>query len=611
MSDFADIDALIESNQPALAASRMRCLWRERPVLGLANFVRGRCLRLASHFPILERKRLAILRGFTVEPLVPLLRTEALIWGLDLEVWIGGFDTCHSELRDASSALNAFQPDLVLLWIPAPEALRDDPADSGMQDRFVGSLRDSLRAFRGRNPAPLLAHDFDSQTAEGQAAWVSELNSRLARLHDAIPGFHVFPYHQLVARHGRSQWVDHARWEQGGPPVRSSMHIELAREWLKYLMPLSGRQGKVVVTDLDNTLWQGVAGEEEPAILRPYTDLQLKLKELRCQGFLLAICSKNNWEDVAPMLDGHPDMVLTRSDFAAIRVNWADKTTNLLGIAAELNVGVDSLLLVDDSPREREQVRQGLPAAGVIDLPASPSLYRHALEQAPTLHRLEMTDEDEARSQLYRDEENRKDWSARIGSLGDYLHSLDLRVCAERAGPRASLRAAQLTQRTNQFNLTTRRRTQAEILERACDPEWVVRIYRASDRFGDYGYVGLAMARKAAGELRIDTFLLSCRAMSRGIETAMLCSLIEESAVKRVACHYLPTAKNAPCADFLARSGFARDPEDATRWILDLPSDSLTAPPWIQLASSPAPSPKDAQPAGISKPPRVVFGTLS
>lgn len=595
MPDRASIDALIESNQPALAASQLRSMWRERPTLGAANFIRSRCLRLASHFPIFERKRLAILRSSTVEPLVPLLRTEALLWGLDLEVWIGGFDTYHSELRDASSALNAFQPELVLLWILAPAAFEDGPPAPNLQDRFAGTLRESLLAFRSRNPAPFLVHDFDhpayslagaldSQAGDGQAAWVSELNLRVAQLRDAISQFHIFPYGQLVARHGRSHWVDRARWEQGGPPVRSSLHIELAREWLRFLMPLSGRQSKVVVTDLDNTLWQGVAGEEGPSILRPHADFQHKLKELRRQGFLLAICSKNNWEDVAPLLDGCPGMILQRSDFAAIRVNWTDKVTNLLEIAAELNVGVDSLTLVDDSPQEREQVRQALPAIGVIDLPVSPSLYRQALEEAPTLHRLEMSAEDAARPRLYRDEQTRKDWSARIGSLRGYLHSLDLRVQTESVGPPMSLRAAQLTQRTNQFNLTTRRYTPAEILACCSDPEWLVRIYRAWDRFGDYGYVGLTMAHKAPEELRVDTFLLSCRAMSRGIEAAMLCSLIEESSVNRVACCYLPTEKNAPCADFLARSGFVRDPENSARWILDRPAASVTAPPWIQLS---------------------------
>ncbi len=592
------VDARIASEAPAATASELRALWRERPTLGLANLVRDGCLGLPEEFPVFRRCRLAILRSVTVEPLIPLLKTEALLWGLDVTVWVGGYDNIHVELRDVTGPLHRFQPDVVLLWMTPPGIdYGDGSPKTDRVDGLLEDLRASLRAFRASSFAPVLAQDFDlSSRPEGglldirneerETARTRRLNRGLSALKSETPGFHVVPYDELVGRHGRLRWHDEAKAKAVGLAVRSSMHIHVVREWLKFLAALSGRQTKVLVTDLDDTLWQGVCAEDGPDGVRPHLDVQRKLEELRRQGFLLAISSRNNPEDVAPLLEGHPGMLLRRRDFSATRIDWRDKALHLSEIAAELNVGIESLAFLDESPYERELVRRTLPAVTVIDLPDSSARFREALDQCPTLQRLDLSAEDRARPELYRQDRDRVELRTRVESLEEYLRSLALEVRSHRVDAQTAPRAAQLTQKTNQFNLSGRRYGEPEILARCADPAWIVSLFRVEDRFGDYGHVGLAMARREGSDLVLETFLLSCRALGRSIETAMMAAVVHETGMERIVADYLPTARNAPCAGFLAGAGFRPCPEDASRWWRSTAEPPLTAPDWIELSGA-------------------------
>lgn len=567
-ADFDSIDAAIESRQLHVAAGRLRALWRRHPTLPVARFVHDRCRRLPAHFPVLIRKRLAILRSFTVEPLVPLLKTEALMLGVDFDVWVSGYDDVHLQLLDGSSGLHAFQPEMLLLWLAPREA--------------QSSWRRSLQSFRSTYGGPVVFH------ADGGALATDDRPANDPVIGE--PDVFVLPHRALIARHGPDRWYDMARGALNGLAVRSPMHIHLVRAWLKLLIPLSGRRSKVLVTDLDDTLWQGVTGEDGPTGVRPNLALQDTLRRLQHQGVLLAISSRSAPEDVAPLLDHHRSMVLSRDDFAAAEIGWRDKASSLRDIAAELNVGLESLAFLDSSPFEREQIRVSLPEVVVIDLPDTTEQFAAAVADAPTLQSLVASPEDARRSVLYAEQHTRTTALARAATLEEFLHSLDLRVLVSAVDATTALRAAQISQRTTQFTLSTRRYGQHEIVGCCDDPRYAVWIFRAVDRFGDNGHIGLVLARRHADELRLEAFALSCRALGRGIELAMLHAVVVDSDISRVTALFVETARNAPCAAFLAEAGFVRPASPDEAWILELAKSRPRLPGWISLSQSTLPS---------------------
>jgi FkbH-like protein len=348
--------------------------------------------------------------------------------------------------------------------------------------------------------------------------------------------------------------------------------------------------------DLDNTLWGGVIGEdgitgiqlgaEHPGAA--YQALQRVMLDLSRRGVLLAICSKNNPEDAIEVLEKHPGMLLRPKHFACIRINWADKAQNLHEIAAELNIGIDSLALFDDNPVEREQVRAALPEVSVIDMPQDPLAYAATLRDFPGFERLALSAEDQQRTKMYAAQQQRTHAEQTFQSKEDFYRYLEQEAEVAPVGPATLARIAQLTQKTNQFNLTTRRYSEQKITELAADPNWRVLSIRVRDRFGDHGLVGVAITRDEGNACEIDTFLLSCRVIGRDVETALLAHLSQLAVDRgrlRLCGWFLPTAKNAPAREFYARHGFELQQNDAkgSLWAFDLQKTKIACPEWIKL----------------------------
>jgi len=268
-----------------------------------------------------------------------------------------------------------------------------------------------------------------------------------------------------------------------------------------------------------------------------------------------------------------------------MRINWQDKASNLREIAAELNIGIDAIAFLDDNPAERTWVRQEAPEVTVIELPADPMEYERALRDAPVFERLTLAAEDRERGRYYSEQAQREDLKRKASSLEDFYRSLEMRAQIARVTPQTLARVAQLTQKTNQFNLTTRRYTEQQISEIAADPAARVYSLAAQDRFGDNGIVGVAIARLEDDALEIDTFLLSCRVIGRTIETALLGALAEHGrrlGAAKLAGEFIPTLKNAPAADFYANHGFR---QTASSWELDL-AETIAPTPWIGITFS-------------------------
>ena len=613
-----EADRWITAGRPERAAAALAQIQSAEPESpAAAAFLVSRYERIRGSLP-LQPHRLAILRSFTVEPVVPLCRAAAFAAGLDLAVHVGEFNAYVQEIVEGDSALYRFQPDTVILAVESRDAaprlwsewaeLSSGAAREEIQ-AVVERLHGWIAAFRRHCQASLVIHSLaapenpargilDSQLESSQAEAFEEINRELRRIARLQRGVYVLDYDALVARRGRIGWCDPRKWLTVRMAFAAAHLADVSREWMRFLHPLSGKVAKAVAVDLDNTLWGGVVGEdgfdgiqlgnEFPGAA--YRDLQRALLDLRQRGILLAICSKNNLNDAMEVLERHPEMLLRPRHFAAMRINWNDKAGNLREIAAELNIGIDALAFLDDNPVERQQVRGAVPEVTVIGLPDDPLLFARAVREAPVFERLTLSSEDLRRGDLYQAQTERRKFESAAASREDFYRSLDQEAEVGRVSAATLSRVAQLTQKTNQFNLTTRRYTEDQIARMAESPEWRVHWIRVRDQFGDNGLVGAAILRVQGCTWEIDTFLLSCRVIGRTVETAFLAHLIdaaEAGGAKTVEGWFLPTKKNSPASEFYSSHGFrpAEGNDAGTRWILDLPQQAVRCPEWIRLKS--------------------------
>jgi FkbH-like protein len=303
----------------------------------------------------------------------------------------------------------------------------------------------------------------------------------------------------------------------------------------------------------------------------------------------LAVCSKNNPDDAMEALNSHAGMLLRAHHFAAMRINWNDKTRNLREIAAELNIGIDSLAFMDDNPVECEQIRAALPEVTVIELSGDPLHFAWILRECPVFERLALSAEDQQRTAFYAEQRERTQAEQTFQSKEDFFRYLEQEAEIALVTPASLARISQLTQKTNQFNLTTKRYTEQQISELALSAEYGVFSIRVRDRFGDHGLVGVAITRDSDEICEIDTFLLSCRVIGRSVETALLSYLGERAlkrGQKRLAGWFVPTKKNAPAKEFYSQHGFRLESENGqgARWALDLNERPIVRPEWIKLS---------------------------
>jgi FkbH-like protein len=610
-----EIDRLIAAGDASSASGALAGLWTREASPSAASFLVQRFEQLRARLAF-EPYRVAILRSFTVEPMVPLLRAAAFCAGLDLSVHVADFNAHAQAMLDSGSSLYGFKPDAVILAVQARDvapdlwnnfgALHPDQIQAAVT-RVAMEFGNWVRAFRKHSPAHLIVHNLeqreapsagvlDAQSKDSQQAAIGQINRELRSLAAEQTGVYMLDYDALIARHGRQHWHDERKWLTVRLPIASRNLHHMVGEWMRFLRPLTGKVAKALVVDLDNTLWGGVIGEDGMTGIglgadypgAAFQSLQRALVDLHRRGILLALCSKNNPEDALEALEKHPGMILRPTDFAAMRINWTDKAQNLREIAQELNLGVDALAFLDDNPIERQQVRSALPEVFVLDLPADAMEFARAVRDCPVFERLRVSTEDRQRGAMYQSQRERQHLEQTITTREDFYRSLQQEA---EISPltRASLgRVAQLTNKTNQFNLTTRRYSEQQIAELADTPGWNCFSLRVRDRFGDNGLVGVAITHQQGDTSEIDTFLLSCRVIGRTLETAFLSFLAGHARAQgahRLQGWFLPTPKNAPARDFYPAQGFrpAQENGDGTLWTIDLAANPLPAPEWVRL----------------------------
>jgi FkbH-like protein len=322
-----------------------------------------------------------------------------------------------------------------------------------------------------------------------------------------------------------------------------------------------------------------------------FAAFQQYVQALQQRGVILAVCSKNNEETAREVFEKHSEMVLRLKDISCFVANWEDKATNLRNIAGTLNIGINSLVFVDDNPAERAIVRQLAPEVAVPELPEDVSLYAQVLEQHRYFQVLSVGAEDFQRTDYYRSDSLRRSAEASAGNMEAYLRSLEM---IARVGPVDATtleRSVQLIHRSNQFNLTTRRRSASELLVLLEDDSWVTRTVSLADRFGDNGLISVLLARVADEALEIDTWLMSCRVLKRGVEQFLLnhvCDVAHSRGIDRIRGAYIPTAKNALVREHYSGLGFTcigTDPNGQTSWELDLSGDRLPITTFIREVS--------------------------
>jgi FkbH-like protein len=553
--------------------------------------------------------RLAILASATVTHLHAAIRVAALRRRIWLTTYENDYGQYWQELLDPASALHGFAPNAVLLALDAHhltsgiDAGLDAAGAEAAVEAVVERLRECWRlaAAACRGPVlqqsvldvfPALLGGNEQRLPGSRAAAVARLNARLREAADAA-GVDLVAVDQRAARDGIGAWHSAPLWHRSKQEIAvpaAPLYGDLVG---RLLAARQGLSRKCLVLDLDDTLWGGVIGDDGmdglalgqgSALGEAFVAVQDYARALSRRGIILAVCSKNDEANALEPFDRHPEMLLKRGDIACFMANWDAKPDNLRRIAEALNIGIDSLVFLDDNPFERDLVRRALPMVAVPELPEEPALYPFVLADAGYFEGVAVTAEDRARSGQYQGNQAREALKASAIDLDSYLRGLEMRLLWRRFDRLGLQRIVQLVNKTNQFNLMTRRYTEDEVAAVMDDSRAIGLQLRLVDRFGDNGIIAILIGRMTSDDdMLIDSWLMSCRVLGRQVEQTTLNLLAAEARrmdARRLVGEYRPTKKNSMVREHYARLGFttAHTAEDGgSRSILDL--GAYVAPP--------------------------------
>ncbi len=548
-----------------------------------------------------KKVRLGVLGSSTLAHLLPAIRAAGLRRGIWIDTYENDYGQYLQELSETDSPLHGFKPTALLVALDAyhltagitagMDAEAAEAALNEMKDRVREVWRLAREAFKcpilqqAALPIHLPVLGNNEHRLPGSRAWfVTRLNHAIREMAEA-EGVDILAVDQRAGMDGVSKWHDTALWhrsKQEVSPTAAPLYGDLVGRWLA---AKQGRSFKCLVLDLDNTVWGGVIGDDGlegiaigqgSPLGEAYTAFQEYARELSRRGVILAVCSKNDEANAMEPFDKHPEMVLKRGDIACFVANWENKADNIRQIAQELNIGLDSLVFIDDNPFERNLVRQELPMIAVPEVSDDPTGYPLALADAGYFEGLAVTDEDRERTSQYQGNKARDALKATVTDLPSYLRGLEMQLVWKRFDRIGLQRIVQLINKSNQFNLTTRRYTDEDVIAVMADPDAFGLQLRLTDRFGDNGIIAIIIGRLREKDLYIDTWLMSCRVLGRQVEPTTL-NLIAQQAerlgARRLVGEYIPTKKNAMVKEHYARLGFTKmeaDPAGGNVNILDL-----------------------------------------
>lgn len=559
---------------------------RETGFAGLGNA--SELLRCARRLKKMEKPepelRIAVLGSCSIQYFVQILYLLLYDRGIYASVYEGMYDGIRMDILDEGSAFYRFCPDMAILltdWRDIrefPQLFAEEPQTECCVEQILEQHRKLWEALHEKLPecqvimsnyvVPVerMLGNLECNYAFSRQSIYRRVNEGLAKIRPPYVLLADMDY--LASAFGKYSWFDAKAYVLGKLPFALEYTGYAAGLFAKLIGACRGIVKKCLVLDLDNTLWGGIVSEESAAGIHAGMDdaageafacFQKYVRQLKERGVILAVCSKNEEKDAKEPFLRKPGMILQLGDFSAFYANWDNKAENIRRIAEKLNIGLDSMVFFDDSPAERELVRTQLPMVEVIDVPPEPSAYIQVLEQAGCFHWACLTKEDAARAESYRTQHKREQLLARAGTYGEYLQRLKMRGSIREVQSAELERFAQLINKSNQFNLRTKRHTQAELEALMLRDDCRLLAARLSDKFSSYGIVSCVILRKNGTQCMIDTWVMSCRVLKRGLEYLMFTHMLETARAWGCSVmlgEYLPSQRNGMVSGLLPELGF-------------------------------------------------------
>jgi FkbH-like protein len=558
-----------------------------------------------------KKIRIALLSSHTINGLKEIVHVKCAEYGILASIYEGPYNQYSQEILNVNSNFYKFKPDIVFLIINSRDIfdeLYHFPYSKSIDQKKVwvtekiSETNYLIDFFTKQCNATMIISNLNIPTDSSYG--ISEQKSNYS-LSDMIQQFNstlnlnyknsehvaILDFDSFVSKHGEDNIFDPRQYFFADIRISMKFLPHYGEEIMKFLISFLGLTKKCLVLDLDNTLWGGIAGEDgyngiklgpEPPG-NAFVEFQKTILSLHQRGIILAINSKNNFDDAIQIIREHPYMILNESHFSSIKINWNDKVSNIKQIAEELNIGLDSIVFLDDDKVNQEFVKSILPDVFVPELPEDPSMYSKYLQNLIQFSVLKITNEDKQRGKMYAQQKIRNELKISSPDLTTFLKKLNLKITIKKVDAFSLPRVSQLILKTNQFNLTTKRYQESEINLMINDPNFFIGYVNVKDKFGDNGITGVFIIKKESEKIWIiDTFLLSCRVMGRDIEKGMFVYIVNEAKkhnIDQIKSKFIPTQKNKPIEDFLPNCNFKKEGDYWTYMI----ESELPFPKFLEL----------------------------
>ncbi len=540
--------------------------------------------------------KIAILSGSTANAVADQLELFLLNYGLEPTFYLSEYGQYWQDGMFPPDELTAFKPDLIYIYttnrnISYPSLAQSDDEARALIESEFSRYKQLWESVREKFGCPVIQNNFelppfrlmgnsDCSDIHGRVRVINELNLKFAEYARNEQNFYINDINYISACYGLDSWSDNLVWQMYKYALSMQAIPTLAANTAAIIKAVYGKNKKVIVLDLDNTLWGGVVGDDGADNIKVgmdlpqgqvYSEFQEYLKFHKDLGVLLTVCSKNDYENAIAGLN-HPEGTLRPDDFTVIKANWENKDRNILETAEELTLLPESFVFADDNPAEREIVREQLKGTAVPEMEGAEN-YIRILDRNRYFEVVSLSEDDRRRGEMYKANAQRASLEKSFTDYGEYLDSLTMTADISAFAPPYLQRIAQLTNKSNQFNVTTRRYTESEIESIAADEGYIALYGRLSDKFGDNGVVSVVIGRQEEDILHIDLWIMSCRVLKREMEFAMLDKVVEEAAsrgVKKIIGYYYPTAKNSMVKELFGAFGFTKisDTDGNTVWEL-------------------------------------------
>jgi len=574
--------------------------------------------KLHNEPPSVDSFKIALLTSFTSKGIKEVLNVKCHETGIFPAFYVAPYNQYVQEILREDSELYQTSPNVIILFIDvrsllgelafSPYRFSDAERREWVEAKF-NELRDYVDRLVEKTKGKIIFHTFEvpvyspmgileTKQEFGLCQMVRSLNQAIEECYRKNSQVYIFDYDRFCSFYGKRNIFNYKMYYMGDIKIDFFLIPELCEAYMSYIKPMNSINKKCLVLDLDNTLWGGIVGEDgfDGIKLGPtpegrsFWEFQKHILQLYERGVILAVNSRNNEADALKVLNEHPYCVLKENHFASLRINWQDKVSNIGEIAREINIGLNSLVFMDDDKMNREMVRKSLPEVTVVDLPEDPAQYVPTLLSLNEFNTLQITDEDKSKGMMYAAQRKRQELQKSTGDIAEFLKTLDIKVTISEVDEHTRARVSQLTQKTNQFNMTTRRYLEEDI-QTFCDAQGTqVFAMRVEDRFGDNGTTGVIIIKKRPekAEWVLDTFLLSCRILGREIESAILAFVAgqaKKEGIDTLVGEFVSTSKNAPARDVYKKHGFQLfGREDETeKWELQLSEANIHNPEFIEV----------------------------